>query len=216
MSVYGGPNSQTVMMNYDIGFHTYVASQLGYIVASVDGRGTGGRGSVWRKQIYEKLGSLETADQITAAKHLQSMSFVQYVGIWGWSYGGYMTCMIMSDPTTSLKFGMAVAPVTDWKFYDSIYTERYMRTPQENAQGYSQSSVLTRAANIKDNTLLLVHGTADDNVHFENTAELVELLIARDIEFEVMFYTNRDHSISNGARPHLYHLLSKYLQSNQG
>jgi len=124
-----------------------------------------------------------------------------------------MTLMTISQPNTPLKFGMSVAPVTDWKFYDSVYTERYMKTPQENPQGYNQSSVLGRALNIKDNTLLLAHGTGDDNVHFQNSAELVELLIENDIQFEVMFYTNRDHSISNGARPHLYHLLGNYLLS---
>jgi len=212
---YGGPNSQEVTKTFEIGFDTYVTSQLNVIYACVDGRGTGARGSDFRKQVYQNLGFLETADQISAAKYFQSMSFVDpnRFGIWGWSYGGYMTLMSISDPQTPFAFGISVAPVTDWKFYDSAYTERYMRTPLENPSGYNHSSVLQRANNIRQNSLLLAHGTGDDNVHFQNSAELVELLIEKDIQFEVMFYTNRDHSISQGARPHLYRLLSNFLSS---
>jgi len=216
MNVYGGPNSQLVTQQFaQTGFHIYVTSQLKFIVAVADGRGTGGRGSAWRKQVYQQLGTLETEDQLTAASYFQSLSYVasNRVGIWGWSYGGYMTCMTLTAIATPLSFGMSVAPVTDWRFYDSVYTERFMRTPAENPQGYNTSSVLNRATNLRGNSLLLAHGTADDNVHFQNSAELVKILIVQDIAFETMFYTNRDHSISQGARPHLYHLLSSYLGS---
>jgi len=217
INVYGGPNSQGVTKKFDqVGFHAYVASQLNFIVAAVDGRGTGGRGSAWRKQTYKRLGDLETEDQISAAKYFQSLDYVNAssVGIWGWSYGGFMTLMVLSAVNSPLRFGMAVAPVTNWRFYDSIYTERYMAMPIDNFNGYNQSSLLDRVANFKDESLLLVHGTGDDNVHFENTAELVKLLIEKDIQFQMMMYTNRDHLINQGgARPHLYRLLANYLKS---
>jgi len=216
--VYGGPGSQTVTKAFDqIGFHTYVASQLGFIVASFDGRGTGARGNRWQKQTYWRLGQLESEDQLIAAQYLQSLPYVDRttIGIWGWSYGGFMTCTVMSAQNTPFKFGMSVAPVTDWRFYDSVYTERYMRTPSQNVAGYNETSVLNRVSNIKDFSLLLAHGTGDDNVHFQNTAELVKVLIEKGIQFDLMFYTNRDHGITGqGARPHLYHLLSNYLNSH--
>jgi dipeptidyl-peptidase-4 len=214
VNVYGGPGSQTVTKMYELGFHAYVASQLGYIVASVDGRGTGARGNHWQKQTYLNLGVLEVQDQITAAKYLQTLEYVDgnHIGIWGWSYGGFMTSSIMSTIDTPFKFGMCVAPVTDWRFYDTVYTERYMRTPQENPNGYNITSVLNHAANMKDNTFLLAHGSGDDNVHFLNSAELMKILVNKDIQFEFMMYPNRDHSISAGARPHLYHFLANYLE----
>jgi len=183
----------------------------------VDGRGTGSRGNDWEKQTYKRLGIIESEDQITAAKYFQSLPYIHAdrVGIWGWSYGGFMTCSVLSTLNNPFKFGMAVAPVTDWKFYDSAYTERFMQTPQDNPEGYNETSILNRAANIKDFSLLLAHGTADDNVHFQNTAELVKALISKGVQFDVMFYPNRDHGISgDGASPHLYHLLSNFL-SNQ-
>jgi len=215
MNVYGGPASQTVLKTFDqVGFHAYISSQFSVIIASVDGRGTGARGSAWEKQTYKKLGVIESEDQIIAAKYFQTLGYVQKdkIGIWGWSYGGFMTCFVMSAPNTPFKYGVSVAPVTNWKFYDSVYTERYMQTPQENPKGYEETSILSRVANIKDYSLLIAHGTGDDNVHFQNTAELVKVLIDSGKQFEVMFYTNRDHSISsNGARHHLYRLLSDFL-----
>ena len=170
MYQYSGPGSQQVLDTWGISWETYMAS-LGYIVVCVDGRGTGGRGEAFEKCTYLKIGVKEAKDQVETALYLGKQPYVDKdrIGIWGWSYGGYMTLMSMSEGTPVFKAGVAVAAPTDWRFYDTIYTERFMRTPKENAEGYKESSAFTRADKLHGN-LLLVHGMADDNVHFQNCA----------------------------------------------
>eukprot|EP01116_Phalansterium_solitarium_P014106 TRINITY_DN31630_c0_g1_i1.p1 TRINITY_DN31630_c0_g1~~TRINITY_DN31630_c0_g1_i1.p1 ORF type:complete len:529 (+),score=159.39 TRINITY_DN31630_c0_g1_i1:352-1938(+) len=219
LNVYGGPGSQTVMAQYGLGFNYYVCSQLNVIVASVDGRGTGARGNTFKKQTYLKLGMLEVADQIAAANYFAKQSYVDSsrIGIWGWSYGGYMTALAISDPSGTFKYGVSVAPVTDWRFYDSVYTERYMQTPDGNPAGYNGSSVLGRASAIQPDSLLLVHGSADDNVHFQNSMIFENMLIASGVQFRSMVYPNRDHGIADTpARRHLYQLISDFVRVKAG
>jgi len=216
MNVYGGPGSQTVMQAYENNrFHLYLASQLNIIIVSVDNRGTGARGQSFMKQTYLKLGELETIDQISVAKQL-SNNFdymdANRTGIWGWSYGGFMASSVLSTPGNPFRVGISVAPVTDWGFYDSVYTERYMRTPLLNPGGYFNTSVVKRASNVESGKFMLVHGTGDDNVHFQNSAELALGLIQNNIQFEAMYYPNYDHGIS--ARRHLYKFLSNFLEEN--
>lgn len=217
VNVYGGPNSQMVMKTFEnLGFHTWVTTRLGYVVAAFDGRGTGARGNAWKYSVYKNLGEFETADQIAGMKWLLGQKWCSSVGIWGWSYGGYMTGMVNSHPKTPSSFGISVAPVSDWAFYDSAYTERYMLTPKENPTGYNKSSILDRTSNIKDNKYLLVHGTGDDNVHFQNSVELANALIRDDVQFQTMFYPNRDHSIATpGSRKHLYRMLGDFLKKQK-
>ncbi|HNG89761.1 MAG TPA: S9 family peptidase, partial [Saprospiraceae bacterium] len=182
-------------------------------VACVDNRGTGGRGEAFKKMTYQQLGNLETQDQVSAAKYLGTLPFVdkERVGIFGWSYGGYMSSLCMLKGKDVFKSGIAVAPVTNWKWYDSVYTERYMRTHQENPDGYEQNSPTNFADQLQGN-YLLIHGLADDNVHFQHTAEMANKLIAANKQFDTMIYPNRHHGISgDGARLHLYTLMTKFL-----
>lgn len=212
---YSGPGSQQVLDSWNISWETYMASR-GYIVVCVDGRGTGGRGAAFEKCTYLNLGVQEAKDQVETAKYLGSLSYVDQtrIGIWGWSYGGYMTLMSLSEGTPVFKAGVAVAPVTDWNYYDTIYGERYMRTPQENAEGYKKSSTFTRADQLHGH-LLIVHGMADDNVHFQNTAEYAEHLVQLGKQFDMQVYTNRNHSIYGGnTRYHLYTKLTDFFDRN--
>ena len=212
MFQYSGPGSQQVLDRFNVTWETYMADQ-GYIVACVDGRGTGGRGTEFQKSTYLNLGVQEAEDQVAAAKYLGSLPYVDKnkIGIWGWSYGGYTTIMSMSEGTPVFKAGVAVAAPTDWKFYDTIYTERFMRTPKENAQGYNATSAFTRAEKLSGD-LLLIHGMADDNVHFQNMAEYSEHLVQLDIPHDMFVYTNRNHGIYGGnTRMHLYKKISKYF-----
>ncbi len=219
---YSGPGSQEVVDRWNIGgirgglgWEAYMATQ-GYLVACVDGRGTGGRGADFEKCTYMNLGVKEAQDQVEAAKYFNQQSYVDKgrIGIWGWSFGGYMTLMSMSEGSNAFKAGVAVAPVTDWKYYDSVYAERFMRTPQENADGYAASSAFTRA-NKLSGKLLLVHGMADDNVHFQNTAEYSEQLVQANKQFDMQIYTNRNHGISGGnTRFHLFTRLTDFFKSN--
>lgn len=205
MVQYSGPDSQEALDHYEIDWTQYLAEQ-GYIVACVDGRGTGARGSQWRKCTYLKLGIYESDDQIAAAKALAKLPFVdaQRIGIWGWSFGGYNTLLSLCRSENVFKAGIAIAPVTDWSFYDTIYTERFLRTPQENPSGYSDGAPLSLARNLHGN-LLIIHGTADDNVHFRNTMLFIEELIQADIPFEMAVYPNRNHGIYGGnTRLHFY------------
>ena len=182
----------------------------------VDGRGTGARGEEWRKCTYLRLGVKESADQISAAKALGRLSYVDpsRIAIWGWSFGGYNTLMSLCHGQGTFKVGIAVAPVTDWRFYDTIYTERFMRTPQENPEGYKASSVLEVAGNLQGK-LLLIHGSADDNVHVQNSMDLAELLVQRDIPFDMAVYTDKNHSIYGGkTRDHLYKKMISYLRTH--
>ena len=212
MYQYSGPGSQEVLDRFSISWETYMASQ-GYIVACVDGRGTGGRGAAFEKCTYLNLGVREAHDQVEAAIYLGLQPYVdkERIGIWGWSFGGYMTLMSMSEGTPVFKAGVAVAAVTDWNYYDTIYGERFMRTPQENADGYQASSAFTRAEKLHGD-LLLVHGLADDNVHFQNCAEYAEHLVQLGKPFDMQVYTNRNHSIFGGnTRMHLYTKLTNFF-----
>ncbi len=219
MYVYGGPGSQTVTRAFGSGqrpmWHQYLANQ-GYVVVSVDNRGTGARGREFKKQVYKKLGQLETADQIAAAKKVAEWPYVDEnrIGIWGWSYGGYMSSLALAEGSDVFTTAIAVAPVTSWRYYDTIYTERYMQTPQMNPEGYNEGAPITKVDQITGN-YLLIHGTGDDNVHFQNSVEMIDALIAADVEFETMIYPNKAHSIYGGnARKHLYQLMSNFVFEN--
>lgn len=215
MTQYSGPNSQEVLDEWSIGWEQYLAAE-GYLVACVDPRGTGARGEEFRKCTYMKLGKYESDDQIEAARYLGSLSYVDHtrIGIWGWSYGGFMTCSSLSKGDGIFKIGIAVAPVTNWRYYDTVYTERYMRTPQENPKGYDENSPINMANNLSGR-LFLIHGTADDNVHFQNTLEYAEQLVQAGKQFDMFAYPNRNHGIFGGnTRMHLYQMMSDYIKKN--
>lgn len=215
MVQYSGPNSQQVLDQYGFDWEHYLAAN-GVIVVSVDGRGTGARGEAFRKCTYLRMGDLESRDQVEAAQALGKLPFVDKnrIAIWGWSFGGYTTLMSMSVGNGTFKAGIAVAPPTDWKYYDSVYTERFMRTPQENFEGYAATSPLRRAKDLKGQ-LLLIHGTADDNVHFMQTMEYAEALVQAGKQFDMHVYKDRNHSIYGGnTRYHLYTKMSNFLFNN--
>ncbi len=212
MTQYSGPNSQSALDAWDLGWEDYLA-QLGYIVVCVDGRGTGGRGEAFRKMTYLQLGKYETIDQVETARYMGTLPYVDAsrIGIWGWSFGGYISssCMVKGDGI--FKTGIAVAPVTNWRYYDNIYTERFMRTPQENPDGYDQNSPLNFAEGFKGN-FLICHGTADDNVHVQNTLEFTERLVQANKQFEMQLYTNRNHGIYGGNTTyHLYTRMTEFI-----
>ncbi len=212
MYQYGGPGSQQVKNAWGIGMNgqgaileQYLAQQ-GYICVCVDNRGTGGRGAEFEKCTYLRLGELEAKDQVETALWLGQQPYVDkdHIAIWGWSYGGWNTLMSMSEGRPAFCCGIAIAPPTCWRFYDTIYTERFMRTPQENAQGYDEVNPIARASQLSG-ALLLCHGLADDNVHYQNTAEYVDALVQADKDFSQLVYTNRNHSIYGGnTRHHLF------------
>jgi dipeptidyl-peptidase-4 len=216
MYVYGGPGDQQVVDRWTgerYLWHQMLAQQ-GMLVACVDGRGTGGRGAAFKKVTYLHLGRYETADQIAAARWFAAQPFVapDRVGIWGWSYGGYMAARAMFLGAGVFAAALSVAPVTDWRFYDTIYTERYMRTPQENPQGYDESAVLPYADRLRGQ-FLLVHGTGDDNVHLQNSLRLIERLEAADKQFDMRLYPNRTHAIAGGnTRENLFGLFTWWLR----
>lgn len=215
MTQYSGPNSQQVTDTWGIGWEQYLAAE-GYLVACVDPRGTGARGEEFRKSTYMQLGKLESDDQIEAAKYLGSQSYcdAERIAIWGWSYGGFMSASCLSKGEGTFKVGIAVAPVTNWRYYDSVYTERYMRRPQENAKGYDENSPVNMADKLTGR-LFLIHGTADDNVHYQNTMEYVDQLVKADKQFDMFVYPNRNHNIAGGnTRMHLYQMMSDYLKRN--
>lgn len=212
MTQYSGPNSQQVLDNWGVGWEQVLASQ-GFVVACVDPRGTGGRGEEFRKVTYKELGKYETIDQTEAAKHLGEIDFVDKnrIGIYGWSYGGFMTLNCMTQSADYFNTGIAVAPVTNWRYYDNIYTERFMRKPQNNASGYDENSPINHAEKLKGD-VLIVHGLADDNVHPQNTFEMTEALVQADKQFDMAIYTNRNHSIYGGnTRYHLFTKMVKYF-----
>jgi dipeptidyl-peptidase-4 len=213
MTQYSGPNSQSVTNSWSFDWYQYLA-QEGYIVVCVDPRGTGGRGEIFRKCTYMQLGRLESDDQISAARSLAEESFVDEnrIAIWGWSYGGFMSTLCLEKGSDVFAAAIAVAPVTNWRYYDSIYTERFMRTPQENEKGYDENSPIKHVDLLKG-SLLLCHGTADDNVHIQNTYELSERLVQANKQFEMQVYTNRNHSIYGGnTRLHLYNRFNQFLK----
>ena len=214
MVQYSGPGSQQVLDRWAMDWQQYLASQ-GFLVACVDGRGTGARGADFERVTYCSLGVKESADQTAAANYLASLPYVdsKNIAIWGWSFGGYNVLMSMTG-SDIFKAGIAVAPVSDWKFYDTIYSERYMRTPKENHDGYVASSALERAKNLKGN-LLIITGSADDNVHPQNTYEFTEALVQNDIPFDMAVYTNRNHFINGGnTSQHLYRKMVNFLNAN--
>jgi dipeptidyl-peptidase-4 len=188
-------------------------AQKGYIVVSVDNRGTGARGQEFKKMTYQQLGKYETMDQIEAAKYLAQQSYVdaERIGIFGWSYGGYMSSLCLSKGADVFKTAIAVAPVTNWKWYDSIYTERYMRTYAENKDGFEQNSPIN-FANLMEGNYLIVHGISDDNVHFQNAAEMVAALQSQNKRFDSLYYPNKNHGIYGGlTRLHLYTEMTDFL-----
>lgn len=218
MWVYGGPGSQQVLDQYsgtnDLNFN-YLC-QKGYVVACVDNRGTGARGEEFMKSNYLQLGKYETQDQISAARYLGSLPYVDKarIGIAGWSYGAFVSSLCMGLGGTTFKTGVAVAPVSDWRFYDTIYTERYMRTQKENNDGFTNNSPLKHAPNIKGN-YLLIHGLADDNVHYQNTAELLKALYKANVKFTQMTFPDKNHGIYGGnTRFYLYTQVWDYVTAN--
>ena len=215
MFQYSGPNSQQVLDKYGFDWEQYLAAN-GIITVCVDGRGTGARGEAFRKCTYLRMGELESRDQVEAAQALGKLSFVDKsrMAIWGWSFGGYNTLMAMSVGNGTFKAGIAVAPPTDWKYYDSVYTERFMRTPKENFEGYAATSPIRLAKDLQGK-LLLIHGTADDNVHFQQTMDYAESLVQAGKQFEMQVYKDRNHSIYGGnTRYHLYTRMSNFLFDN--
>lgn len=214
MTQYSGPNSQQVLDSWQMDWDQILAAE-GFVVACVDGRGTGARGQEFRKCTYLKLGKYESDDQIEAARYLAGLNYVDggRIGIWGWSFGGFMTSLCMSK-SDAFKVGIAVAPVTNWRFYDSVYTERYLRTPGENPSGYDENSPITHAKNLSGR-LFLIHGSADDNVHYQNQMEYVDRLVISGKQFDMFTYPNRNHSIYGGpVRHHLYTMMIDYLKNN--
>lgn len=218
MFVYGGPGSQQVTDAWKGANYMWyeMLAQQDFVVACVDNRGTGGRGEEFKKMTYLQLGKYETIDQIEAAKYLGAQTYIDRnrIGIFGWSYGGYMSSLCILKGADVFNSAIAVAPVTNWKWYDSIYTERYMQTEAENAAGYRDNSPVNFTDQLKGN-YLLVHGMGDDNVHFQNTAEMANALIKSNKQFDTYFYPNRNHSISgDNTRLHLYTKMTRFLEEH--
>jgi len=218
MFLYGGPGSQQVTDSW--GWFNYFwyqhLNQLGYIVACVDNRGTGGKGAEFKKMTYQELGKYETIDQINAAKHFGSLDYIDSnrIGIQGWSYGGYMSSLAITKGADVFKMAIAVAPVTNWRYYDNIYTERYMRTPQENASGYDDNSPINHVDKLKG-SYLLIHGGADDNVHVQNTMEMISALVRANKQFDLFIYPDKNHGIYGGnTRYHLYKKMTDFILEN--
>ena len=221
--VYGGPGSQTVQNAWGGSrylWHAYLVEEHDMVIASVDNRGTGGRSKDFKSVTYERLGVLEAEDQIASAKHFSALPYIdaERTGMWGWSYGGFMTLMSMmyGDGPDTFEMGVSVAPVTSWRQYDTIYTERYMSTPQRNEEGYRNSAPVTWADRLRDNQdLLIIHGDLDDNVHFQNTVQMADALQQAGKQFDLMMYPGRNHGIYGGmTRLHLYTLITGYIADN--
>ncbi len=218
MFQYSGPGSQQVNNSWG-GSNFYwhqMLVQKGYIVSVVDGRGTGGRGEKFKKQTYLNLGRMEVEDQIASAKHIANLPYVDAarIGIWGWSYGGYMSALALEEGADVFTMAIAVAPVSSWRYYDTIYTERFLSTPQDNPAGYDDNSPVTHAAKMKGK-FLLVHGTGDDNVHFQNAVALQNALISAGVQFDTFYYPDRAHGIyRNNARPHLFNMMTQFVLDN--
>lgn len=218
VNIYGGPGHNTVTDSWggaNYLFHQMLA-QKGYIVVSCDPRGTMYRGRKFKHSTYMELGKLETEDFIDFAKHLQTQTYVdaERIGIMGWSYGGYMTSLCMTKGAEYYKMGIAVAPVTNWRYYDTIYTERFMRTPQENASGYDDNSPINHVEKL-NGKYLLVHGSADDNVHYQNTMEMINALVRANKQFDLFIYPNKNHGIYGGnTRLHLFTKMLNYIETN--
>ncbi len=218
MYVYGGPGHQLAVnrwMGSNYFWYQLLASK-GYMIVCTDGRGTGFKGEAFKKSTYLQLGKYEIEDQIYVAKELGKLPYVDAsrIGIWGWSFGGYMSSLGISKGADVFKTAVAVAPVTNWRYYDNIYTERFMRTPQENGKSYDDNSPINHVDKIKGK-YLIIHGTADDNVHFQNTVEMVDALQKRNIRYDSEFYPNKNHGIGGGkTRLHLYDRMTRFITEN--
>jgi len=218
MFLYGGPGSQQVLNKYgSSNFYWYqMLAQKGFIVACVDNRGTGGKGSEFKKMTYKELGKYETIDQIDAAKYFGNLEYIdkERIGIQGWSYGGYMSSLAITKGAETFKLAVAIAPVTNWRYYDNIYTERYMQTPQENASGYDDNSPINHVEKLKGK-YLLIHGTADDNVHVQNTYEMTSALVRANKQFDLFVYPDKNHGIyGKNTRYHLYKKITNFILEN--
>jgi dipeptidyl-peptidase-4 len=218
---YGGPGSQQVANRWGaVSMWHQMLAEKGFIVVSVDNTGTGYRGEEFKKKTYLQLGKFEIEDQIDAAIYLGTLSFVDKnnIGHWGWSYGGFMSSLAITKGADVFNAAVAVAPVTNWRYYDNIYTERYMRTPQENAKGYDDNSPINFTDKIKGK-YLLIHGTADDNVHFQNSVQMIKALVKSNIDFESAYYPDKNHGIGGMIDNTTYHLWSKmtnWILTNMG
>ena len=218
MYQYSGPGSQSVSNSWGGGHYYWhqMLVQKGYLIVVIDGRGTGGRGARFKKQTYKQLGKLEVEDQIAGARYLAGLPYVDAgrIGIWGWSFGGYMSSLAILRGSDVFAAAIAVAPVTSWRYYDTIYTERFLQTPQENAAGYDDNSPVTYAGNLQGK-FLLIHGTGDDNVHVQNSIALVDALVANGKQFTSFFYPDRAHGIyRRNARIHLYTMMTDFILEN--
>ena len=218
MTVYGGPGHNEVIDSWDGMDYMYyqLLAQKGYIVVSVDPRGTMYRGAKFKKSTYLQLGKLEIEDVINSAKELQKIPFVDAnrIGIMGWSYGGFMASLAITKGADVFKMAIAVAPVTNWRYYDNIYTERFMRTPKENETGYDDNSPINHVKNIKGK-YFLIHGTTDDNVHYQNAMEMINALVKANKQFDMFIYPNRNHGIYGGnTRNHLFNMMFEYTLKN--
>jgi dipeptidyl-peptidase-4 len=223
MHVYGGPGSQLVRNGWGGTrrlWHQMLADEHDILVAVVDNRGTGARGKAFKSITYKKLGVIEAEDQIAAARYLAALPYVDedHIGIWGWSYGGFMTLMAMlsGEGPELFRLGVSVAPVSDWRQYDTIYTERYMSTPQKNEEGYDLGAPIKYVDRMSDEQmLLLVHGDADDNVHVQNSIQMVDALQAANKQFRFMVYPGRNHGIHGGTTSlHLFTMITEFIVEN--
>jgi dipeptidyl-peptidase-4 len=213
---YGGPGSMEVNKRFNVEAWYQLLTQNGYIVACADGRGSRGRGDAFRKVIYKQMGKYESDDQIAFAKYLKTLSYVnpERIGIWGWSFGGYLAALAQFKGEDAFAVAIAVAPVTNWRYYDNIYTERFMRTPQENPDGYDDNSPVFWADKLQGK-FLMIHGTADDNVHFQNAIDLATALNEAGKHYDMFFYPNKNHFITGGnTRLHLYTMITEYIFKN--
>ncbi|XP_078084387.1 dipeptidyl peptidase 4 isoform X2 [Mustelus asterias] len=216
IDVYGGPGSQKADARFATDWATYLASTEGIIVASFDGRGSAYQGDKIMHAIYRRLGTYEVDDQIRATRKFVEMGFIDEgrIAIWGWSYGGYVTSMVLGAGSKLFKCGIAIAPVSNWTYYDNMYTERYMGYPTEkdNLQFYKNSTVMERAENFRLVDYLLIHGTADDNVHFQQAAQISKALVDKQIDFQTMWYTDKDHGLTGLAYSHVFIHMSHFLK----
>ena len=219
MYAYNGPGSNecnNTFDPYEYAWHNLL-NQEGYMVVCVDGRGTNGRGREFKHSTYMQLGKLEVIDQIETAKYLGNLKYVDKtrIGFQGWSYGGYMASLMISKGADVIKTAIAVAPVTNWKYYDNIYTERFLRKPEDNKSGYEDNSPTNFVKNIKGK-FLLIHGSADDNVHLQNSMELAAAMVKNNIQFDFMVYPNKNHGISDviTKRLHVYTKILKFVKEN--
>jgi dipeptidyl-peptidase-4 len=218
VTIYGGPGHNEVADSWDGNDYLYhqLLAQKGYIVVSVDPRGTMYRGAAFKKSTYLQLGKLETEDFINTAKELQKLPYVDpnRIGIQGWSFGGFMTSLAMTKGADYFKMGISVAPVTNWRYYDNIYTERFMRTPKENENGYDDNSPINFVHLLKGK-YFLIHGSGDDNVHYQNSMEMINALVRANKQFDLFIYPNRNHGIYGGnTRNHLFTMMLNYTLEN--